>query len=142
MKKLTTLFILLLLALGLFAEPNVPKTYKGEDSYSYISHDFKYSYEINSGKVNTPNFSYAIYFIKTSLESDRRITLIIYFVNETQLDNFTKKIKLEDIEDEFTRIQKSMIKNGSKPNELFKQEFDPSNPPKNIVYYTDGTKLK
>ena len=83
MKKLTTLFILVFLAIGLFAEPKIPKTYKGEDPYTYIDHDFKYCYEINSGKTSSTKFNYSIYFRKISLETERRTTLIIDFVDET-----------------------------------------------------------
>ena len=143
MKKITTIFILAaVFVVGLFAEPNVPKLYKGEDEYLYISNDFKYSYEIYAGRQKVSKLSYAIYFIKCSLETERCTTLIIYFDNESQLDNFTKKIEISDIEDEFTKIQKQMIKNGSKPNEDFLNGIDLSNPPQNIIYKADGTKLK
>ena len=141
MKKLTTLFILAFLAVGLFAEPKVPKTYKGEDVYSYLTNDFKYNYEIHAGKIDTPNFKYEIYFSKTLLEDDKYISLLIFFENEQQLDSFTKKIDLSEIEKEFNKIQKAMIKSGSTPNDLHKN-FDYSNPPPYIYYRADGTQLK
>lgn len=141
MKKLTTILILVFLSTSLFAEPKIPKMYNGEDEYSYITNDFKCCYDIQASKKETPKFNYEIHFHKTLLEEDKRITLILFFENEQQLDNFSKKIDLSEIEKEFNRTQKAMIKSGSTPNDLQKG-FDYNNPPPSIYYRADGSKLK
>lgn len=150
MKKLTTLLFLSFLAVGLFAEPKIPKYFFGdseikEDSFKYISNDLMYFYEVQAGNTDTPKFKYKLKISKTSLVYDTEMALIIYFETEKQLDNYIKTIHLSDIENEFIRIRKQIIMIDEQPNPTnpnFKDEyFDCENRPKYIFYSADGTKL-
>lgn len=150
MKKLTTLFILVFLSVGLFAEPKIPKYYfddsdKKEDAYTYISNDFKYCYEIQAHTTDTPNFKYKINFQKRSLEYDSKIALLIYFKTEKQLDNFINNFHIANIENEFNKIRQQIIILDGVPNPTqknFKDEyFDFEHRPQYIFYQIDGSRL-
>lgn len=150
MKKLTTLFILVFLSIGLFAEPKIPKYYfddsdKKEDAYTYISNDLMYCYEIQAISIDTSNFKYEICFKKRSLVYDTSMSLFIFFKTEKQLDSFINTIHLSDIENEFNRIRKQIIMVDEIPNPTkpgFKKEyFNFEHRPKNIFYEVDGSKL-
>lgn len=148
MKKLTILFILVFLAVGLFAEPKVPKNYNDEETFSYINNDFSACYEVEASKnySNSAKYKYSLYMRKNFLFFNKSIRLNIYFENEKQLDEFIKTIHLSDIENEFNRIRKLMIMNDATPNpttkDFDKRTFDFDNPPPSIFYQIDGTKLK
>jgi hypothetical protein len=138
MKKLTTIFILVFMAVGLFAEPKVPKLYNGEDEYSYTSNNMMYYYEINAGKNADKKFPFGLHFIKYSYVGTVKITLIINFENEKQLDTFIKDIHLSDIDNEFNRIRKQLILN----NASMRIKTDNESRPIWTIYEIDGTKLK
>lgn len=151
MKKLTILFVLVFLAISLFAEPKVPKYFydnsdKKEDEFSYISNDLMYCFEILAVSVDYPKFKYKLNFTKRSLVYDTTMSLFIFFETEKQLDAFINNIHLSDIENEFNRIRKQIIMIDEIPNPnrpTFKDEyFDYRNRPSLIFYEADGTKLR
>ncbi len=152
MKKLTTLFILVFLAVGLFAEPKVPKYYfkensPKEDAFVYVGNDLLSCYEVQAIYNKVPsNLNYSLKIQKKSLMFDITIVLNFVFETEKQLDNFCKDIHLSDIENEFNRLRKLMILNDAIPNQTHKdadkQTYDFRNKPRYIVYAIDGTKLK
>lgn len=152
MKKLTILFILVFLSVGLFAEPKVPKYFYGdseikEDEYIYVSNDLLYCYTVRSTySPSNPKLKFVFNIEKTSLMYDSSMALKIFFETEKQLDNFTKSFHISDIENEFERIRKLIILNDGKPNptriDFDKEYFDYQNRPKYIFYELDGSNLK
>ena len=137
MKKLTTLFILVFLAVGLFAEPKVPKMYKGEDEYTFISNDLLHYYTIQAGKSSSKKFSYELHFIKYLYVGAVKVTIIIYFENEKQLDNYIKDIHLSDLDSEFERIRKQLISSDAS----IRTKTDNDERPLWTIYEADGSKL-
>jgi len=152
MKKLTTLFVLVFLAISLFAEPKVPKYFYDdsdtkEDEFIYVSNDLMYCYTVQAiYSPSKPRFKYILKIEKASLLYDSTMSLHVFFETEKQLDNFTKDFHLSDIENEFIRIRKLCILDDEKPNptrkDFDKEYFDYQNRPKNITYQLDGTKIK
>lgn len=139
MKKITTIFILAaVFVVVLFAEPKVPKMYNGDDEYSYISNDMLYYYEIQAGKNTDKKHPFGLHFIKYSYLGTVKVTLIINFENEKQLDNYIKDIHLSDIDNEFNRIRKQLIMNDANT----RTQTDKEERPLWIIYEADGSKLK
>lgn len=113
MKKLTTLFVLFFLAVGLFAEQVIiPKNINNSEKepFIYINDSITNMYTV-SAFVN--NDFYGLEFSNTSLTSDVFISLKITFENEKKLDdfinkNFTSKMSY-DIPNTFISIRNRII---------------------------------
>lgn len=118
MKKLTTLFVLIFLAIGLFAEQvEIPKNINNSEKepFVYINDSITNMYTV-SAFVN--NDFYGLEFTNVSLTSDIFISLKIVFENEKKLDdfiskNFTSKMSY-DLPNTFTTIRNKIIDISSK----------------------------
>ena len=133
MKKITTLFILAVIFVsGLFAQAKIP--YEGWDDevepYYFLSSDGLYNYQIK-GFVSAYNRS-KLSFIKWILASNTNISISVTFDNKDIYDKFTKDFDLSEIEAEFTKLQKQVIKAGVEPQ--YAQIQDPYS---NIAATTD-----
>lgn len=118
MKKLTTLFILAFLAVGLFAEPKFPKYNITDDDdvpYVYVSNDLQSVYELIAYVYPNKKKPY-IFFAKKSLIIPTSIHIKIEFSNEKDLDNYIKNINLADIETCFNNIRRKLINDGITPD--------------------------
>ena len=110
MKKLTTLFILVFLSVGLFAEPKIPKhtdAETAEKGYYYINDSLTNEYKIYS-LINNDYSLYTFEFSNISLINNIRINIIIRFKDEKSLDKFTSTIDLYNIDTEFSKLRKRL----------------------------------
>lgn len=110
MKKLTTLFILVFLSVGLFASPKIPFESLDDEVEPFIfnSNDGLYSYSIKAGDSAYDRVK--LFFIKYSLGTNTTVSISITFDNKDIYDKFTKDFDLSEIETEFNNLQKKIIK--------------------------------
>ena len=124
MKKLTTLFILAILFItGLFAQSKIPfESYDDEEFEPYIftSSDRQYSYTIRGCEAPYDKAKFS--FIKWDILSDTTVSISITFDSKDIYDKFTKDFDISEIESEFTKLEKKVIKSGVKQRLSQKQD--------------------
>ena len=122
MKKLTTLIVLVFLAVGLFASPiEIPEyivPYEEVIPYKYVSNNCQNIYEIYTTK-NKSNDHFQLNFFNRSLILPTSIFLEIEFTSKKKYDDFIKDIDLIDIEKSFDTARQKLIKQGITPD-IFK----------------------
>ncbi len=136
MKKLTTLFILVFLSVGLFANPKIPKTDNyfntliadNNDVYSFVNDSCQNVYKIYA-VVNEKEFE--LHFINKSYITNVEISITIDFDNEQRLDEFIKKINTSDLEGSFISLRKYIIQLDINPTNL----LDENNNIKKVMYF-------
>ncbi len=132
MKKITTLILAVIFISGLFAQAKIP--YEGWDDevepYYFLSSDGLYNYQI-LGSISAYD-RVKLNFIKWILASNTNVSITITFDNKDIYDKFTKDFDLSEIEAEFTKLQKQVIKAGVEPRYAQVQ-----NPYSNIAATTD-----
>ena len=109
MKKLTTLILASLFCFGVFAAPKIPIGTLSDDfePYIYMSNSGLNSYSIKA--IIYPSGSVALRFINWSLITDENVSIQIDFNDEKTFYAFTKNFDLSDIENEFSKLRKSII---------------------------------
>lgn len=121
MKKLTTLFILAFLAVGLFASPKIPKTNNYLSARNSLSSDDCLIYVNNSGQniyriIAEIKENPTLWISNESVLTGIEIVLSISFSNEETMDLFIYNyIDSYDIEKVFTKIRDSVISSEIKP---------------------------
>ena len=121
MKKLTTLFILAFLAVGLFASPKIPKTNNYLSARNSLSSDDCLIYVNNSGQniyriIAEIKENPTLWISNESVLTGIEIVLSISFSNEETMDLFIYNyIDSYDIEKVFTKIRDSIISSEIKP---------------------------
>lgn len=123
MKKLSTLFILIIITItGLFANPKIPKVdnyfdtlsddYTGTNYLFYINNSGTNSYKLFAEITSKKN---TLYFTNTSLITNIEISLCMIFPSEKDLDNYISNIDTSNLEIEFNSIRNTFIKYDIKP---------------------------
>lgn len=121
MKKLTTLFILIVLfCFDLFANPKIPKTDNyfntlnpdTNNVYSFVNDSCQNVYRIFAVVNEDDN---CLYFTNKSYITNIEISITITFHSESDLDEFIKKINTSDLEGNFSSLRKFIIQMGVKP---------------------------
>lgn len=114
MKKLTTLFILVFLSVGLFASPKVPKTNNSFKSSESLSADDCLVYVNNSGQNIYRLFGEVtdhstLWFSNESLVTGIKIVFAINFQDEITMDGFIAKFTTYDLERCFNELRESFM---------------------------------
>lgn len=128
MKKLTTLFILAFLAVGLFASPKIPKTNNYLSARNSLSSDDCLIYVNNSGQniyriIAEIKENPTLWISNESVLTGIEIVLSISFSNEETMDLFIYNyIDSYDIEKVFTKIRDSVISSEIKPLIIEKEQ--------------------
>ena len=141
MKKLTTLFILFFLAVGLFAESiTIPKNYDTvtiDKTVYYCDDSFEYEYKLYSivyqnDLVNLINLNAT----KKSLTNDTLISIVVNFNSEPELDSFLNyfyyqfNFQRKDTPKYFNDLKEFISNLGVDPY----YTLDENNKPKEILY--------
>lgn len=116
MKKLTILFVLVFLAVGLFASPKIPKTqYLSEDYYKYVSNSGSNLY--TTRYIVDNSFSKYGFVIKNkSLVTKVEISITLYFPNESALNDYSRLfIDENNLEETFSFTKDSLDDAGLEP---------------------------
>lgn len=141
MKKLTTLFILAFLAVGLFAEPVIiPKNTDAitiDKTIYYCDDSFEYEYKIYSIVYQTDLINLInLNATKKSLNNDTLISITVKFNTEPELDSFLDyffyqyDFQKKDTPEYFDELKEFITELGVEPY----YTLDESNKPKQILY--------
>ena len=116
MKKLTTLFILAFLAVGLFASPKIPKTkYLSEECYKYVSNSGSNLYTTRF-IVDNDFSKYGFSITNKSLVTKIEISITLYFPNESALNDYSSLfIDENNLEKTFSFTKDSLDDAGLEP---------------------------
>lgn len=124
MKKLSMLFVLFFLAIGLFAVPKINSynnisndIYDSNKAIQYINNAGTNLYALGAIVTTIANNKYNdIYFSNYSLLTDTEIILIIHFNTDNEMDNFiTQFINSPNLEKSFIEIRDLFEKLWQKP---------------------------
>lgn len=125
MKKLTTLFILIfIVSASFFAQAKIPyNSYDDEiEPYIFTSSDRQYSYSIRGS--DAPYDKAKLSFIKWHIPTNTNVSISINFDNKDIYDKFTKDFDISEIEMEFSKLEKKVVKSGVKQRLAQKQDND------------------